>query len=233
MNEMFSEEQVEVYAAAFREGDAVKVDDRWHEVIEDKEHVPFRSVGHQVNTSEENIVCRLNYFDNDFKGVVDGFKSTKPPYIITTPKDYEVQEGDKLVWLGETQKQGEQHMLTFGQIYDVVKGSKGDWLVYKNDMYTSILARSVKHRWKFWGVIPRWKNVKGDKEMMGDGLKCNAGNKAPSPEQQAFEFLFEQDASLVHAYLIDRIRILAKEYLDHKDYVNARRAIDVLERMKE
>lgn len=153
----WSKKQIVAYAGAFNEGDAINVDGvGWVEVTSRKDaHGDFLEAG------------ELNGFKLSMNGVGvhRGFIWPKSRYLVTTPKDYEVKEGDKLVWLGETQKQGARSEYTFGKSYDIER--QGDRLVYKDDMTlsTSILARSEKDRWKLWGVIPRYENVKEEEEM--------------------------------------------------------------------
>lgn len=152
----WSTEQVEVYAVAFREGDAVYVKSEGWSEVQSYGGGSALNVHRPLNGYAVNHIEKSGYA----LGYVSGFDNQ---YKIVTPKDYEVQEGDKLVWLGETQEYYSRSELTFGKVYDVRKD--GDRLIYKTDHTLSILARSEKDRWKFWGVIPKWENVKGEEKM--------------------------------------------------------------------
>ena len=91
---------------------------------------------------------------------------------IVTPKEYEVQECDKLVWLGESSV---YH--TFGRVYDIL-WSETEQLMYLHLDNNSVewVSELVKEGGGVWGVIPKWKNVKGDKEVMSDGFKFGVGD---------------------------------------------------------
>lgn len=142
----WSEEQIKAYAAAFREGDAVKVDgEGWVEVTSRKDpHGDYLKAG-ELNDFKLSV---------DGVGVYRGFISPKGRYLVSIPKDYEVQEGDKLVWLGE----GYSHWV-FGRSYAVEVGSCGGLVVFDEDG----LERLPKS--ENWGVIPRYENVKGENSM--------------------------------------------------------------------
>jgi len=243
---------------------------------------------------------RLNHerYSNTTTGILYGFTDLvhENKYEIITPKDYEVQEGDKLVWLGETQEYYGRSELTFGKVYDVRKDDNR--LIYKTDHALSILARSEKDRWKFWGVIPKWANVKEEEKMnektelvepikctgkfeIGDRVKVKVAafkasepdvgrigiisevnafetnaayrvvfdegdfdffneaelelvqQKEESPERQAFEYLLSQDKTATRRILAEEIAIWAKIHLEHGDYNDLRRTIEILEKMEE
>ena len=172
-NEVFNwnKEQLEAYAAAFRETDAIYVKGYgWDEVAQvyDDEGgyncVPYSfgttNVDKHINSWQMRVGRKWIGYPEDFE----------ENYEIITPKDYEAQAGDKLVWLGKTQKQGSRSELTFGKSYKVEQQGE---LVYKTDMNIATLARSEKDRWKFWGVIPKWKNVKKEVET----TKFKVGDK--------------------------------------------------------
>lgn len=155
----WSEEQIKAYAAAFREGDAVKIGNEWHEVkrVENTNAIS--------DVAPEDNPYNLNYRPDGeecYKGVAKGFLKScvDSPFEIITPKDYEVQEGDKLVRLGDTVEQYGQSELTFGKVYEVVRWHEDGELVYKNDMTTALLASYLKEEDSAWGVIPRYENVK-------------------------------------------------------------------------
>lgn len=167
-------EQFKAYAAAFQEGDAINVDGvGWVEVTSRNDaHGDFLEAG-ELNVFK---LSRGNI------GVPNGFISPKGRYLVTTPKDYEVQEGDKLVRLGKTVEQYGQSELTFGKVYEVVRWHEDGELVYKNDMTTALLASYLKEEDGAWGVIPRYENVKAEvfevdysgKFKVGDRVKVIA-----------------------------------------------------------
>lgn len=185
-------EQIEAYAAAFRDKDAVYVKGYgWDEVAQvyDDEGgyncVPYSfgttNVDKHINSWQMRVGRKWIGYPEDFE----------ENYEIITPKDYEAQAGDKLVWLGKTQKQGSRSELTFGKSYKVEQQGE---LVYKTDMNIATLARSEKDRWKFWGVIPKWRNVKKEVETakfkMGDKVYHKRNYAVGIVEEGCFEPYF-------------------------------------------
>ena len=150
------------YAAAFREGDAVRVGGEWYEVK--KREVTGANPGDVHATTTKVNSYNLNYrHDGDmyYEGVAKGFLGSRVdlPYEIVTPKDYEVRKGDKLVWLGDTNS---SH--SFGWMYSVFDSETGR-LVYFNNKDNSRLADSERLGKGEWGVIPRYENVEEEEEM--------------------------------------------------------------------
>lgn len=175
-------DKAKAYAAAFREGDAVKVSGEWRKVKKYEgdgiQSDNFHAILNNYDTPVEYNPYCLNY-DHDgkgnFAGVTNGFLESRveSPYEIVSPKDYRVKEGDKIVWLRGTVKQGCRSEFTFGKAYDVFRSDDG-YLVYKNDMAIELLASYLKDKDGMWGVIPRYENVKEEEEM---NSKCErSGN---------------------------------------------------------
>lgn len=157
-------DKARAYAAAFREGDAVKIGDKWHEV---KRYTA--SITSTVFA--ESNPYNLNYDiegKGRYEGIAKGFLKSRvdSPYEIVRPKDYEVQTGDKIVWLGETIMQGDRSEFTFGKTYEVFVSEDGS-LIYKNDMTIMLLASYLKEKNSMWGVIPLYENVEQKKGMDG------------------------------------------------------------------
>lgn len=156
-----SEEQIEVYAAAFREGDAVKVGDKWYKVNKNKN---WNNTVHFVpDICIKDNDFFLNYLNSDierhYKGMTEGFNSSyevKRPYKIIMPKDYEAKDGDKLVWLGKT-----NDFLTFGKVYEAsgAVSMLGTHYIADDGSCRFIAPLAVK----YWGVIPKWKNVEEER----------------------------------------------------------------------
>lgn len=140
MNSKFTDEQIKAYAAQFREGDAIWCNGEWHEVVENEVNGDSRLTAH---------VDRNIFVINDAQsGKHYGFKVTgrnENPYRVTTLDDYELQGGEKIVWLGEN-----DHMRKFGKMYTV------DWgMRYTDDLGGVITVSSLG-----WGIIPRYEQVK-------------------------------------------------------------------------
>jgi len=148
--------QIRAYAGAFREGDAVMSDGKFSQVLKRKSdgiHYAIDGLNpFLINYHREGELA---------VGISHGFLKShvKTPYEIVTPKDYEVQEGDKLVRLGKTIEYYGCSEFTFGETYEVFRSEDG-YLFYKNDMTTALLASYLKEEGDMWGVIPKWENVK-------------------------------------------------------------------------
>jgi len=156
-------DKAKVYAAAFREGDAVKINGEWHEVKKRKVAGVHPGDTHAAlnipDVTTENNPYNLNYRhvgEVYYEGVAKGFLKSRvdTPYEIATPKDYKVREDDKLVWLGNTD---DNH--SFGRIYSVFASENGR-LVYLNNKDAGRVVDSKKLGGGEWGVIPKWENVK-------------------------------------------------------------------------
>lgn len=181
-------DKARAYAAAFREGDAVKIGDKWHEV---KRYTA--SITSTVFA--ESNPYNLNYDiegKGHYEGIAKGFLKSRvdSPYEIVRPKDYEVQIGDKIVWLGETIMQGDRSEFTFGKTYEVFVSEDGS-LIYKNDMTIMLLASYLKEKNSMWGVIPKWSNVKG-KEKTRKDFKFSVGDMVRVVEDSSLD-KFDRD----------------------------------------
>lgn len=155
-------EQIEAYAAAFREGDAVNAGNEWHKVNKDNIlgvwWTSGYTVGHNVSIVSGNGFY-LNYSFHEeedcYEGIVKGFlkSRTELPYKIIMPKDYEVKDGDKLVWLGKS-----NDFLTFGKVYEAsgAVSMLGTHYTADDGSCRFIAPLAVK----YWGVIPKWENIK-------------------------------------------------------------------------
>lgn len=158
----WSHKQIQAYARAFREGDAVKVGGEWYEVA--RREVAGVHPG-DVHAARPKVnPYNLNYRrDGDvyYEGVARSFLESwvDSPHEVVTPKDYDVQEGDKLVWLGDT-----SNSRTFGWMYNVVESEDGR-LVYLNNKQNRRSADSESLCGGAWGVIPRYENVKEENSM--------------------------------------------------------------------
>lgn len=140
MNERFTDEQIKAYATHFMVGDAIWCNGEWHEVVENEVNGDSRLTAHvDKNIFVINDVLSGNHY---------GFKVTgrnENPYRVTTIEHYELQGGEKIVWLGES-----DHMRKFGKIYTV------DWgMRYTDDLGGVITVGSLG-----WGIIPRYEQVK-------------------------------------------------------------------------
>lgn len=175
-------EAYEAYAMAFREGDAAKIESEWYEVVSDDESGSSYTI-HSVNGIgvEENMFL-LNYFNakqERYVGVVNGFGPVERPYRIVTPEDYEVQEMDKLVWLGDSNE-----YLTFGKAYGVFR-SITQWIVYLDNKGIECPVEHAKRYGGAWGVIPKWENVKEEKGVMSDVCKFSVGDVVRIAEDES------------------------------------------------
>lgn len=158
MNKQFTEEQIEAYASAFEEGDAIWCNGEWWKVAKEKDTFFEEDVlmvhGHTFaikRIQRKNIKPVTRGFLN--KGVIH----TEELYRIATPNNYELQGGEKLIWLGESSE-----TRTFGKIYKTLVNEDGN-TVYYNDIGDSYF-RVVNDN---WGVIPRYEQV-APKELQED-----------------------------------------------------------------
>lgn len=157
VNSKFTDEQIKAYAAQFREGDAIWSGGEWHEVVENEVNGDSRLTAH---------VDRNIFVINDAQlGNHYGFKVmglNKNPYRVTTLDDYELQGGEKIVWLGES-----DDFRTFGKSYEVDENKR-----YICDDGISLKVMSV-----LWGIIPRYEQVKNDMKILGGQLNETCASK--------------------------------------------------------
>lgn len=128
MNSNFSQEQIEAYASAFEEGDAIWCDGEWREVS-------------KLSKFSSSLTCEapnryvIRCFDG--KAAISGFKEEENPYRVTTLEDYKLQGGEKLVYLDDDD---------FGRRGSVFK-AKMPQDEYLKEPYWGIIPRyeQVKH----------------------------------------------------------------------------------------
>lgn len=154
MNSNFSDKQIEAYAAAFEEGDAIWCDGEWGKVSKLGE-------SRALTTETPNQHVIRNY-DGDVLN--DGFNCNTAPYRVTTLYHYDLQGGERIVWLGES-----CHHRTFGKTYKTFIDHDEGNVVYRND--AGDLAFRVAY--SEWGVIPRYDQVARSKFNVGDKVLVN------------------------------------------------------------
>lgn len=141
MNSNFNDEQIKAYAAAFEEGDAIWCDGKWWELS-------------KLAKNSRELTCGSpnRYFIRCFDGklAISGFKEEEHPYRVTTLEHYELQGGEKIVWLGNVEH------FNFGEVYEVKHRpeSEVNVFVYDNDDYVRIPKSES------WAVIPRYVQVR-------------------------------------------------------------------------
>lgn len=146
MNSNFSDNQIKAYAAAFEEGDAIWCGGEWREVVTPS------SCGVTKTTTryEENTYVIKVEKSDVVKFVTEGFKEEEQsPYRVTTLEHYELQGGEKLVWLG-----GPTKFITYGKTYETFIGSSGSILL-RGDEWSVLSA----YDYDGWGIIPRYDQV--------------------------------------------------------------------------
>lgn len=149
MNSNFSDNQFEAYAAAFEEGDAIWCDGEWREVVENK-----RNDSSKLTACADGNIFVINNGQGGgcYSGSHYGFEEeglNKNPYRVTTLEDYELQGGERLVWLGES-----GYYRTFGKSYETFNDSEGN-VTYRSDR-GEVASKVVLSE---WGVIPRYEQV--------------------------------------------------------------------------
>lgn len=151
MNSNFSVEQIKAYAAAFEAGDAILCYGEWQEVKGSPifTFLIVETSGYIIKDTE-----------SEEEGVIAGFKDADCPYRVTTLEDYELQGGEKLVWLGDD----DDNRVMFGKVYDTFIDSAGD-VVYTDEEYMNLIPE-----FEDWAVIPKYNQVK-TVERSGDETK--------------------------------------------------------------
>ena len=149
MNSNFNDEQIRAYAEAFEEGDAIWCSglDEWKELVANER---FGTVVTTTRSGDNGYVVNFTE-ENEREPVTEGFDKRWAQYRVTTLDHYELQGGEKLVWLG-----GSGSILTFGKTYSAFNDSNGNVLFY-NDNDVSLQPRKKS---SLWAVIPRYKRVK-------------------------------------------------------------------------
>lgn len=127
-NNVWSEEQIKAYAAAFRCGDALSMHDEWFEVkVLEDEVVKDGHVAIGLPTDE--ISFKINYREENssvFNGIAEGFVADPFEYYkVVSTFDYQPQEFDKLVWVGKTGKDnvGTEKQERFFNIWKIIQSS--------------------------------------------------------------------------------------------------------------
>lgn len=141
MNEQFTDGQIETYAKQFREGDAIFVNNNWERVIACR----------KFEVTTENDEIDNSFLINRGIGVVEGFRvgsKVAHPYRVTTLEHYELQGGEKIVWLGDSNE-----FRTFGKVYDVLSPDSAE------DVYYIDSGLAWTPYGNSWGVIPTYKQV--------------------------------------------------------------------------
>ena len=161
MNSNFSVEQIKAYAAAFEAGDAVFVNGGWEKVVKEYDY-------HLDDCALAGGRCvyaikRIGEYDE--KAITKGFLKeavveASEQYRVTTLVNYELQGGEKLVWLGDD----DDNRVMFGKVYDTFIDSAGD-VVYTDEEYMNLIPE-----FEDWAVIPKYNQVK-TVERSGDETK--------------------------------------------------------------
>lgn len=141
MNSNFSDEQISAYAAAFEDGDAIWCDGKWREVSK------LIKTSRALSCESPNRYL-IRCFDG--KLAISGFKEEENPYRVTTLGHYELQGGEKLVWLGESCT-----ARTFGKAYKTFVNEVGR-VVYRFDDDSTAFRVAYNE----WGIIPRYEQIK-------------------------------------------------------------------------
>lgn len=150
MNSKFSEKQIEAYASAFKEGDAVFVNGNWEKVVKHHDyHLDDYSLAGSRCTYAIKRIGEYGEKPKTEGFSVDAAIDVSEQYRVTTITDYKLQGGEKLVWLGDDIKH-----LTFGRVYDAFVGSSGYILLGGDGL--SVLRASD---YEGWGIIPRYDQV--------------------------------------------------------------------------
>ena len=150
MNSKFNEKQIEAYASAFEEGDAVFVNGNWEKVV--KHHDDYLDDYSLAGSRCTYAIKRIGEYGEKPKTEgfsVDAAIDVSEQYRVTTITDYKLQGGEKLVWLGE-----DINHLTFGRVYDAFIGSSG-YILLGGDGLSVLRASDYEE----WGIIPRYEQV--------------------------------------------------------------------------
>lgn len=160
MNEQFNEEQIEAYASAFEEGDAIWCDNQWWKVAKEKDTFFEEDVlmvhGHTFaikRIQRKNIKPVTRGFLN--KGVIH----TEELYRVTTLSEYELQGGERVVCLTNEFRGID---IKFGEIFYVGVNDNGTPSIV-NEKGDEFIPRDTK----LWGIIPRYEQV-APKELQED-----------------------------------------------------------------
>ena len=145
MNKNFTDEQIKAYAKQFREDDAIWCNNRWQKVVKGADG------GLVVNPNDNHYLIN-NGEDFGFNARLLGFSGVnKNPFRVTALRGYELQGGEKIVWLGESDSRRQ-----FGECFNVFRYSNS--FIYKNKVgYTFLVSGDT------WGIIPSYKQVSEEK----------------------------------------------------------------------
>lgn len=148
----FTEKQILAYASTFEAGDAIWCDGKWWEVEGGKRGSALltNAPNQYLLKSYNRITLTSGFYEDD---------ELKSPYRVTTLRDYELQGGEKLVWLGD-------RGVMIGEVFKTFVDIHGN-VVYENEF-----KRVVKPTHQEWGIIPLYKQVAQSKER-----KFNKGDK--------------------------------------------------------
>lgn len=164
MNSKFSDKQIEAYAAAFEEGDAIWCGGEWEKVSKLKE-------SQALTTESRNRYVIRNYGGDVATEGFNMFSLLYNRYRVTTLEHYVPQKGDKVIWLEED---GISDFLKFGQVCPVgmvsQAGVEERAAIIDNDGDVIFLFNLPRTN---VGVIPRCDRVARNKFNVGDNVLVN------------------------------------------------------------
>lgn len=228
----WTQEQYEVYASSFRDGDAILANGKWNKAYEEHGIVWCDTKSPLlVNETRQNVLEGNCYiFDLEY---------TETPCEITTLEEYMPQDWDRVVWLGEHVLQfytGEEDVVVDPEEVSTVKNGKVElWVVSSHKAeFTAIDVEKLPEKSK-WGYIPRWENVKGfNKSLATDDADTEEFIKEISTVTKANEVLSEwYGKETTHQRLIEDLTNMVSNVVLEGNYQLAQTGLNLIKQLKE
>ena len=157
----WTQEQYEVYASSFVDGDAILADGKWCKTQEENDEIYAESV---FNKHMSAFPFPIN--DEQQRGQHYAFdpEYTDTPCEIVTLDEYMPQDNDRVIWLGQHILQfytGKEDVVVDSEEVSKVKDGKINlWVVSSHkEEFVEIDVEKLPEK-SNWGCIPRWDNVK-------------------------------------------------------------------------
>ena len=214
----WTQEQYEVYASSFRDGDAILANGKWRKTREENDEI------YAAGVFDKNIhELPFSIKDGNQQGQYYAFDSlyTNTPCEIATLDEYTPQDWDRVIWLGEHVLQfytGEEDIVVDPEEVSMVKNGKVElWVVSSHKAeFIAIDVEKLPEKSK-WGYIPRWENIKdfsnsleaGDTNIEKNIEEISVVNKATEVlndwygKETTYQRLIEDLANMVSTVVLE------------------------------
>lgn len=235
----WTQEQYEVYASSFRNGDAILANGKWCKTREENDEIYAEGV---FDKHMHALPFPIN--DEQQRGQHYAFDQeyTDTPCEIVTLDDYMPQDGDRVVWLGEHVLQfytGEEDVVVDPEEVNTVKNGKVElWVISSHTIefaeFIAIDVEKLPEKSK-WGYIPRWENIKDfSNSLAADDTNIEKNIEEISVVNKATEVLSEwYGKETTHQRLIEDLANMVSTVVLEGDYQLAQIGLNLIKQLEE